>query len=546
MSRARAAIFIPLIALPLASCGGSPPAGQARVAVVAVDGATWSVMSPLLEAGRLPRLEALYRAGSAGGLRSVEPLSPGPVWTSVATGKSAVAHGIVSDVVKAPGRYALRPVTADQRRFPAIWTIAGSRGLSVGVTGWAATFPAEEVNGFMIADLRETADERRGTIYPDGALPEGAGPPERADLPAGLRRVLQLDPALASVFERDQSDLSLGLALARVYQPRLVMFRFHSIDFASHKFWQYHDRGLLTVAESRGARVPPERAEELALALPGAYELFDAWVGRLVDGLPEGTTLIILSGYGQRGARAEDTVSVDMNRLLESLGLLAMGEDGTPDWSRTTAFNLPDTRSARRGVWLNLEGRERQGIVSEEAAPAFAARIAAALEDLETTEGVPLFRSVVRSGRRDERAERAEMEPDIQVMENPGIDPMASMRLAGRTVEVRSLYLRSIDSLGLHDETGIILAAGPGIAPRRTGWNASIYDLAPTVLYLLGLPLSPDLPGGPIEEILSAPVPEDHPSVDSFNDLPSGPSPLLLPDDLASAHIDWLKRTGHL
>jgi hypothetical protein len=151
-----------------------------------------------------------------------------------------------------------------------------------------------------------------------------------------------------------------------------------------------------------------------------------------------------------------------------------------------------------------------------------------------------LFRSVTRLDRRSDE------EPDIRVIENPAVDPMGKIRVGEETVEVRSLFRRFGESLGTHDETGVILVAGHGIRTGMTGWSATVYDVLPTALYLLGLPLSPDLPGNPVEEILAQPVPEDYPRVDSFNHLPSGPSPLLQPEVLSGQQIERLRAEGHL
>ncbi|HZI92939.1 MAG TPA: alkaline phosphatase family protein, partial [Patescibacteria group bacterium] len=157
-SRGRSHVFRWIVAswllLLLTGCGGAPvpPPGGRRLVIVAVDGATWHLFSPLMEQGRMPHMAGLYRSGSAGLLKSLEPMLPDALWTTVATGKSRGAHAIESATEKVPGKYAARPITADRRRSPALWTIAGARGLTVGVSGWAVTFPVEHVNGYMIAE----------------------------------------------------------------------------------------------------------------------------------------------------------------------------------------------------------------------------------------------------------------------------------------------------------------------------------------------------------------------------------------------------------
>ena len=49
-------------------------AGSPRVAVIGWDGATWDVIDPLLEAGRLPNLAALLERGTRAELIARPPL----------------------------------------------------------------------------------------------------------------------------------------------------------------------------------------------------------------------------------------------------------------------------------------------------------------------------------------------------------------------------------------------------------------------------------------------------------------------------------------
>ncbi len=55
--------------------------------------------------------------------------------------------------------------------------------------------------------------------------------------------------------------------------------------------------------------------------------------------------------------------------------------------------------------------------------------------------------------------------------------------------------------VGTHHFDGIYLVAGPGISGNHTGERAFIEDIAPTVLYLLGLPSAQDIAGEVIDEL---------------------------------------------
>src|SRR4029450_41521 len=98
-----------------------------------------------------------------GPLRSVEPLLSPLVWTSIATGRRPQDHGVFDFVEIAPDGKPT-PITSTQPRVPALWNLANTYGRSSGFIGWYASYPAEDVKGFIVSDR--------------GAFPQGKG--ERA------------------------------------------------------------------------------------------------------------------------------------------------------------------------------------------------------------------------------------------------------------------------------------------------------------------------------------------------------------------------------
>ncbi|MCX5795453.1 MAG: alkaline phosphatase family protein [Elusimicrobia bacterium] len=58
---------------------------------------------------------------------------------------------------------------------------------------------------------------------------------------------------------------------------------------------------------------------------------------------------------------------------------------------------------------------------------------------------------------------------------------------------------------------GILIAAGPRVAPGRTLRSASVLDVLPTLLYLLDLPVARDMDGSVLEGLVSAAYLSSHP-----------------------------------
>jgi len=140
-----------VIALLLRSCSKvSEP--ENRVLLIGIDGAEWDILNPMIAKGELPNIAALKAGGSYGALESLELMLSPIIWTSIATGKSPEKHGITWFMVDSQKAGQRIPVTSATRRCKAIWNILSENDRTVGVVGWWATYPAEEVNGFIVSD----------------------------------------------------------------------------------------------------------------------------------------------------------------------------------------------------------------------------------------------------------------------------------------------------------------------------------------------------------------------------------------------------------
>ena len=80
------------------------------------------------------------------------PLLSPILWTTQATGVPPDVHRVLDfqEVDPTSGRKV--PISGNSRAVPAVWNLASAAGRKVGVVGWWASHPAEEVNGFFVSD----------------------------------------------------------------------------------------------------------------------------------------------------------------------------------------------------------------------------------------------------------------------------------------------------------------------------------------------------------------------------------------------------------
>ncbi|MGQ9800970.1 MAG: alkaline phosphatase family protein [Candidatus Saccharicenans sp.] len=130
---------------------------------------------------------------------------------------------------------------------------------------------------------------------------------------------------------------------------------FETTDSIQHMFWRYLDK-------SHPAYQPTARLAEGARVLEDLYRRMDALVGEVLNKMGERTALFIMSDHGFKPFRR----GVNLNSWLFLNGYLHLKDGASEsqewfrqvDWGRTRAYAL-----GLAGIYLNLKGREAQGIV---------------------------------------------------------------------------------------------------------------------------------------------------------------------------------------
>ena len=131
---------------------------------------------------------------------------------------------------------------------------------------------------------------------------------------------------------------------------------FDTTDRVQHMFWRY-----LQADHPALRHAAPHQHDQIIQDL---YARMDALVGRVMEKLEDDALLMVLSDHGFTSfARC-----VNLNAWLHNNGYLVLkpgkAESGDwfedVDWSRTRAYTM-----GLNGVYLNVKGRERDGIVKE-------------------------------------------------------------------------------------------------------------------------------------------------------------------------------------
>ena len=501
---------------------------MSKAILLGLDGATFSLLDPLLQAGRLPHFARLARRGVRGPLRStVHPLTPA-AWTTAVTGLNPGKHGIYDFRRRRPGSYALELVNARSRNGQPFWDALGALGKQVGIFNVPMTYPPQPVNGFMVSGM-DAPGVAGNFVYP-AAL--------RADLLADVPDY-QIDVDAATTDEDELLDRIERLAavqqraletlLRRFPDCDVLMAVFVATDRLYHTFWRYLDPAH---ADSRDA------AQRARAVHERIWQGLDDCLGMLWQWAGDDATIIVLSDHGF-GPLEKD---VYMNRFLLDAGLLHL-RDAAPagnlaqaaDWQRTRAYSF----GFFGNVNLNLRGREPQGCVEQgREAEDLKRVITQSLHELRDPQsGERIVDSVYR---REELYSGPHLDgaPDLLVimrdyayMTRDGYEGMMERLLASPMSRDNGRLAHS----GNHRLDGVLMMAGPGVRPGGEVTGATLMDIAPTLFYVLGLPVPGYMDGRVLQQAFSEEHRRNHPG----RRVLSAPPPL---EDAAQQQMATLAR----
>ncbi|ACH38646.1 MAG: hypothetical protein ACD_55C00098G0002 [uncultured bacterium] len=156
------------------------------------------------------------------------------------------------------------------------------------------------------------------------------------------------------------------------FREGLLACVFDTTDRIQHIFWRMHDTGH--------PMHDPALAESYNDVIPRYYRWMDRILGVVLDRAPD-AALICCSDHGFCSFRR----SVQVNDWLLREGFLALkpgaklceGLFEEIDWSRSQAY-----AAGLNSIYLNLRGREKEGILNESELPALKSKLAARLASL--------------------------------------------------------------------------------------------------------------------------------------------------------------------
>ncbi|MCA1702668.1 MAG: alkaline phosphatase family protein [Actinobacteria bacterium] len=482
-----------------------------RAAVIGLDGAAWQLIDDMLDNGVMPRLKAIKEAGASGILRSTVPTYTPPAWTSAATGVNPGRHGVYG-FVEGHAQYERQELMhAGKVKSATVWEMANAQGVTAGIFHLPLTFPATDLNGWMVS----------GMMTPG----YGERPPQGFTAPRSLESRIQSwapDYAIdvSANWEKDYRDAALCRRIEASLQQRVTVLQnlleqepvdvvfsvLESPDRMQHVYYRYMDPNDDMYYSPEGKRLRPD--------IWRCFQAMDEIVGVLDDYARDSGGVLVVSDHGFTAWE----VSVHTNALLEQWGYLklkpmarvmqtALARKMVPlakrvlpakvareakgrtfnaiDWAQTKAFASP---IPQQGIFINLKGRERFGVVEPSDLASVKEDLIKRFTELTGPNGERITDTVYRS---------EEVFSGDAVAGAPDVLPVLKDHRWEIDDEIfhRSAFTDlSYLPRGAHHPDGIVVVAGPGVRPQD-GLKASVLDVTPTLLYLAGAAVPSGLDG---------------------------------------------------
>ena len=481
-----------------------------KVLMIGLDGATFTLLDPLVEQGVMPFMGGVLKNGVRSELMSTRnPLTP-PAWTTMITGRSPTAHGVydfLRPTFLADGGVYLKINDFRDNHCETIWSIANRhkrRATSLNFYGMA---PPPAIDGYVISGFVPWRHLRHGT-YPREfydevrALPNfdfrnlGMDIGEEKKSVQGLHQG-EHEPWIKLQNERDEAWTELTCHLMKKDRTDLTAVVLDGPDKLQHLFWRFVDPALAEKQPSDWHK----HIEELSL---GFYRGLDRNLKMMFDAAGPETDILITSDHGfgptteifyvnewlsRNGylhwsdvAKDDSVGQLTADKLKDHLGMV--------DWKKTLAFTPTPSSNA---IFVKLDKGSGLGVKEDDYLP-FVLKLQRELLDIrDPDDGQPIV-----------------IGADLNKLRGSSfVEPCPDITLRLRDGGFVSI-LKSNEILtqrptpdGTHRPAGIFIGHGPSFRKGARIDALNILDISPLILTLMGIPVPRDMEGRVPTEVLA-------------------------------------------
>ncbi|MBM3472856.1 MAG: phosphodiesterase [Armatimonadetes bacterium] len=438
---------------------------------------------------KLPTTHRLMSNGVYGRLTSTIPPITCPAWMCMSTSKDPGQLGLYGFRNRADYSYEnLTIANATHVKEPTLWDILGRQGLKSAVIGVPMTYPPRPLNGWMLTCFLTPSLDSQCT-YPASLKDEVREVAPNYQVDVKDFRTDDKDKLLQQIYDMTEQHFAFVRHMAQSKDWDFLFMVEMGIDRLYHAFWRY-------TASDHRLFEPGNKYENVMWEY---HKYVDEEMGRLLELVADDTLVLVASDHGAKTMVG----GVCINDWLVQQGLLTLKEAPAAPrrmdmkdivWKKLFKKTSAWGEGGYYGrVMVNVEGREPQGVIKPRQYEDFRKELAAAIEAIPDENGKPIGTKAFRP--EDVYREVRNIPPDLIVYFGD-----LDWRSAG-TIGNPSVHIFENDTGpddANHDQQGLFILYDPQSDERGELQGASLYDVAPTILERMGLPIPEDMIGQPL------------------------------------------------
>ncbi len=439
----------------------------------------------------LPNLCRLADQGIWGDLDSSTPAITVPAWTCMLTSKDPGTLGIYGFRNRADHSYEkLSLATNNSISHKRVWDYLGQAGETSVVVGVPPSYPVKPIQGNLISCFL-TPGVQSDFAYPVSLKDEVLGIAPDYDFDVKKFRTDDKDWLLRQIHEMTDKHFKVIDHLLETKPWDFFMTMEIGVDRIHHGLWSYHD--------PQHFRYQPGNPYEHAIH--DYYVKIDRKIGEWLSRIGPETAVMVVSDHGAK--RMDGGICI--NEWLWRNGYLAFKREPEPgkisrfedlevDWPRTVAWGEGGYYGR---VFLNVKGREPQGVLAEADYERVRSELAEKLAAIPDPNGDPIGTRVFK--------------PEEIYREVNGVAP-------DLLVYFGDLLWRSVGTVGYggfhtfendigpddcnHAQNGMFILYDPrqSVNPQYVK-GAQLMDVAPTVLKIMGIAVPEDMQGRSLKKL---------------------------------------------
>ncbi|MGQ4914354.1 MAG: alkaline phosphatase family protein [Candidatus Asgardarchaeia archaeon] len=515
------------------------------VIVIGLDGASWNILSPLIEQGKLPFFKEILMKSAYGPLESIKPPMSVPAWKCYSTGKDPSDLGVYTFIkldLKANRYDVVNSMDFDDRD---IWDYLGLYGYTSCVYKMFSTHPTRKIHGIMISDLpintkgfyprqlKSEIEKRFGSLWID------------------FEYTTNREKTYYNALEGTKKDFEVMKYILKKYSPNFVHISIYHTDGIQHFFWKD-----MTDGKNKYSKF-------IENAWITITEYIEDFIGYLKELYKDDFYLFFISDHGFTSVNyrfnmgkwllerkyitlkpigklygfIQKFLSVDRLYKLIELFLKVATKLRIKRFTWGIQFQLASATLGKvidfkRSKIIPLEGSilyvNRAHFRTRKERDLFVSKVIEELKSIRTPDGSKLAKDVIDGHKLYKNKKRHV--PDILIVPN-SVD-------LNNSVLTKYLWSKPPENkwTGMHDLYGIIIVKGPNIKKQYKLDNVRIIDVAPTILHIFGIPKPTSMRGRVIEEIF-----ENYDQSKKFSQKPQSFEQILIKQKIKS-----LKKLGVL